>query len=176
MPDTGWISPGSVASATLGGSGSIHWSDAANAAALDAAFASVLTGNSGVLSHYLVATNFAFGLSSGVQILGIQTRYTGLASVSTGTIDKVTIVSSGSKIGTEKTPAQALTTSNAAYTFGGAADPFGISPLPQATVESSTFGVGFQCKHNGPGSLTSHFCDHIEMKIHFGFATKIYVI
>lgn len=94
---------------------------------------------------YVAHSNGHFGAIPAGTIDGIVVHIRGRYDLGGASIAYVQLQEGGSPIGTAKTTEQAITASNATYTFGSSTDTWGASLTP-AIVNSVTFGLRFSVK------------------------------
>lgn len=164
MADTGYRSPGTMASSSASG-GTLAWSNPNNAKVSDVAYATANGLFAGGNSHYLKATNFGFAVPDGATIDGIVVEIERKPSGSNKVADwKVYIVKADGSIGTtQKAIPGFWPTPEAYYTYGGAADKWGEAWTP-ANINDSDFGVvlAVDCEAFGIASV-----DHIRIKVYY---------
>lgn len=165
--DTGWVIAGQGRAVNRSG-GSTAWTSPGNITADDGSSATVnLTG--AALSHWVVADTFDFSsIPASATINGIEIR-TDLAVsgvLGTPTVSAVNIGKDDSTLGTQKTPATALTTTPTNYDYGGAADLWGLS-ISAAEVKTSTFQALVSVGQ--ASSFTTFSCDVIWMRVTYTY-------
>lgn len=142
-----------------GGAGGNDWVDMSNVTANDGSEASVVSPNSGS-SDWLHATGFGFAIPTGSTINGIEVVVEGRHSAS-DTHMVVQIVKGGTRTGIEKY--QPITTTNTAYTLGGAADLWS-GTFSASDINNANFGVAIQSGANA-GFITLMYCDYLTIKV-----------
>ncbi len=140
-------SPGTVEDKA--GVGTKAWENPSNAKASDNAYATCELG-SGVVSHYLTATNLAFALPEGATVLGIVPSFERSAAVVAGNArvrdEQVRIVKAGAIKGTvDKALPVYWPQSDGAQSYGGSDDLWGQTWTP-SDINSSGFGVALSAK------------------------------
>lgn len=157
MASTGATAPGSAAGTS--------WTNASNALAEDASYAtySISPGGS---SSVLQLTQFGFAVPTGATINGVEAVIK--ANYSTGDgcqLTTIRLLIGGSASGNTKGP-QALTTSNTNYTFGGAADLWGLTPTV-AQVNATNFGVQVAGQEIGGENGTIVRIDFVSINVYY---------
>lgn len=166
MPDTGWLSPGTVAEIE---DGSVAWSDLANASAEDGSNASNALGI-GDLSHSLYCSNYNANLPVGATVNGVEVRIKRAydsGSSSDPTQDTTLLLTpGGSKDGDDKAVATAWPADTVAFsaTYGGAADVWSLA-LTRTIVNASDFGAALQAACNNGLGNTVALVDVIQIKV-----------
>lgn len=120
------------------------WVNVANLAS-GATLATITHANydAGVNSYLAIGTTFGFSLPSAGQVTGITVEINGRYDAGTARIEYVSLRKDGALWGTAKTPAQAITSSLATYSFGGTSDQWGISSPTTDNINETDFGVAF---------------------------------
>jgi hypothetical protein len=125
--------------------GSAAWSTPTNAEGVPDSSTSGFSGNGGVISHYLKATNYGFSIPTGSTINGISVTLTGsrLSLALAAKDNAAYLVVGGSPSGSNKaTGANAFSSSVTTITYGGSADTWGLTLTP-SQVNASNFGFVF---------------------------------
>jgi len=167
MATTNPVLPASTATASESPWSDNNWSNASYVTADDTNYASVTASqyDSGDQTYVLKAYNFDFSsIPNGSQILGVTCTIRSWYANGAGSLDLVQLLNTSlAKVGTNKaaTP-QALTTSEATYTFGGSADLWGNALTP-TWVKNSNFGVAVGCYANA--NDCDVFIDWIKLEI-----------
>lgn len=184
MTTSGPNSPASSSDVTnVTGVGDQAWSNPGNAATTNNTYATFTDSSAG--SNYLKAVNFGFAVPSGATINGITVEIERKANVSAGggggariTDLNVKLVKGGTVSGSNKASATRWTTSEAYFTYGGAADLWGLT-LTDADVNASNFGVVLSVVGNLADGSETGSVDHIRMTVTYtggaGGATKQFV-
>ena len=170
MTSEGPNSPGTLADAADAGTSS--WTTVSNAGASDDAYA-VWTADygGGAPTDRLKATNFGFSIPAGATIDGIlvevEGKHSGLTNPSVNLISllKDGIVEGGSKNGWSNL----FTTTDAYYSFGGAADVWG-GAWTASDINSSSFGTYFNCYGEGNGAT---YIDHVRITVYYTEASGV---
>lgn len=150
MPTTDAIIAGTGAS--LAGIGTAAWVNASNITASDDT--RVTLGLNGVVSNWLVATNFDFStIPNDAIILGVTGTVEASRSSGTSvTITAASLVVGDAAAGTQLAPSQAVTTSDANYTIDLSPPVVGY-PITPAVLKVSTTGFAISC--TGVGLTTA---------------------
>jgi len=131
--DTGWV----IAGAASDPSG--DWNNEANITASDNTWTVSVVAGSGETGA-LVAHTFGLSVPAYATILGVEIRAEARVTSSACDITYWNVGESDATLGTAKVVSTRLTTSDANYDVGGAADLWGLSLTP-AKVNASTFQV-----------------------------------
>jgi hypothetical protein len=167
MSTTGVKYPGSTATASESPWSDNNWSNAGYVVADDTNYASITATSYDTddQSYVLKAYNFDFSaIPNGSQILGVTCVVRAWYANGTGSIDLVQLLdASRAKVGTNKasTP-QALTTSQANYTFGGTTDLWS-NALTAAWIKDADFGVAIGCLSTGTD--TDVYIDFVTLEV-----------
>jgi hypothetical protein len=166
MADTGWIIAGQ-GRAVARPSGISDWTNPGNITADDGTAATVNTQVIGTaFTNWLVADTFNFAsIPAGSTINGIEVRVQ--LSVNTAAnsfINAVNVGKADATLGTEKTPAQAVTASPIDYDFGTASDLWGLS-VSLAEVQTSTFQALLSVNDSAGAAGRTFSCDAIWMRV-----------
>lgn len=167
MADTGWISPGTMASDSSSG-GTRPWATPDNAKTSNDAWSTSAGMPSGGFSYYLKATNFNMGVPAGATINGIKVQFERKKSGAQAVTDwKIYIVKASGAYGTQNKSAGWAWNAVEGYTeFGGEADLWG--EVWEATdINDSDFGVGIAI---GLNPYTVGYVDHIRIKVYYTVA------
>lgn len=145
------------------------FSDASNAGADDGSYAT-FTNAASTREHtpLLVCTmgGNAFAVPAGSRIDGITVEYEGKCSSASGYEERNNfLVVGGYVTGLNRYTDRTLTTSDVAYTNGGATDRFGVS-LTVASVNASNFGTALRWERDGTGSSTLSI-DYVKITVHY---------
>lgn len=157
MASTGATAPGAAS-----GTG---WTTASNALAADAAYATYSITPAGS-SNVLQLTEFGFAIPATATIDGIEGVIK--ANYSTGDgcqLITIRLLIGGVAAGDTKGP-QALTTTNTNYTFGGAADLWGLTPTV-AQVNATDFGVQVAGQEIGGENGTIVRIDFVSINVYY---------
>ena len=143
--DTGLVIAGAGASVDTGSSPA--WGTPGNIPASDDSDATMGDSSAISSSDDLKGSSFGFAIATDATIDGFEVAVEG-AGFGTVNIIYVTLGKDDSTLGTPLTPSQALTSSDAVYTFGGSAELFGLSWTP-AEVNASTFQARIRVSTGG---------------------------
>lgn len=168
MPSSGPNSGGTFVDDTS--VGTITWNSPGNAASSNDVRASAsMLGSSGIISHYLKATNFGFSIPGGSTIDGVVVEIERKRSVSGGQISDSTVklVIGGVVSGNNKAnTGVAWPTADAYFTYGSSSDTWGLS-LTDSDINASTFGVVISVLKLTGGKTSQGTIDHIRITIHY---------
>ena len=159
---SGPSSPGTLANTTE--TGTVAWTNAANAAASDDVYATAAPG-AGATSQWLTLTNFGFSLSGSATILGIKVEVERKASTSGDQQEFARLRKNGAQVGVTYTEfiddlADAYTT------FGiGTSDLWGET-WTAADINATNFGISYQVENRGGGASTTSV-DHIRVTVYY---------
>ena len=157
MADTGFVLAG--AGSFIAGAGT-DWTNAANITASDNVYATFFA----FTSDPLKGASFGLSVPTAATINGIEVQLEVKADIASGSsIAAVNVGKSDAVLGTEKTPATPLTTSDALYTYGGASDLWGLS-WTAAEINAATFQARFSAT---VGNETTCSCDAIWIKVYY---------
>jgi len=164
MADTGWISPGTMASDSAAG-GTRPWANPDNAKLSNNAYATAAGTPSGGSSYYLKATNFGFAIPAGATIDGIKVQFERKRGATANVSDwKIHIVKASGAYGTQnKSGGWNWTTSEGYIEFGGDADLWG-EVWGATDINDPDFGVGLAV---GLDPLTVAYVDHVRIKVYY---------
>jgi hypothetical protein len=176
MPDTGAISPGTLADDAA--VGAVAWSNPGNAASSNDVYAVFST--SGVQqSHYLKATNFGFAIPTGATIDGVTVSIERKAAdrlTHRHVVDSVVrLVVGGTVSGDNKADTSTFwptPTRDYSASYGGAADLWGLT-LSAADVNGADFGVVLSATSAGSIGTTSGSVDHITVTITYTEGVRV---
>jgi len=164
MADTGWHSPGTMASDAASG-GTRPWAAPDNAKANDGSYSTSAGAVPGGWSYYLKATNFSMGVPAGATINGIKVQFEEKRGATAPVTDwKIYIIkATGVLGGLNKSAGWAWVVAEAYVEFGGAADLWGEA-WTAANINDVDFGVVLAI---GLGPLTVGYVDHIRIKVYY---------
>ncbi len=163
MSDTGWMDPGTVASAFTGDA---VWADPGNAASSDQTYATATVATSDDTEH-LYASNFPISIPEGSTIDGVEVQFERDGGNGTDLLDQVIrLVVSGALAGDNKSVGieWLLGDPDSYEDFGGVADVWGLALTP-SIVNATDFGIAVQATYTGPGDFAN--VDSIQMKVHY---------
>lgn len=168
IPSTGAKIAGTGAS--LAGIGTVAWTNPGNITASDNTRATSAVGSGGV-SNWLVATNFDFStIPNDAIILGvIGTVEASYVSGTKSTLTAASFVVGDAVVGTQKTLAQDVTTSDVSYTVGSVSDLWGYAITPVILKASTT---GWALSMTGTGGLNSARVDAMWMTVTYMVAGR----
>lgn len=115
------------------------------------------------VSDYLQGTTFGFGLANTTTVLGILVEVKGFQTQNAGTYLSVTMLKSGSLIGTTKTGTM-LPASNGFVSFGGTGDLWGTT-WSYNDINQTNFGVSLQAV-NGSNLSASWSIDFVRITVY----------
>jgi hypothetical protein len=172
MTTVGPNSPASSSDVTnVTGVGDQAWSNPGNAATSNSTHATFTDSSAG--SNYLKAVNFSLSIPSGATINGITVEIKRKANLSQSggggariTDVTVKLVKGGTISGTNKASATRWTTSEAYFTYGGAADLWGLT-LTDSDVNASNFGVVLSVAGNLADGSETGSVDHIRITVDY---------
>jgi hypothetical protein len=149
--------------------GTVTWTSPGNITADDTSYASA-TGTSGALTHYLKALDFDFAIAAGSTIDGITVsimRYSTQEGALRYIYDNtVKLVIGGSVTGNNKAATTTKwPTSEAAASYGGAADKWGLTPTVD-NVNGTDFGVVLAANIYGAAGATG-YVDYITITVDY---------
>lgn len=107
-------------------------------------------------------TDFGFALPSGATIDGVEATVEW--SVTAGSWTATLNLWDDANLGTAKTQAEIVNTTDAVVNFGGAADLWG-STLTTAIVNSTTFGLNISVVRNSGAGNARFDVDHVQLRI-----------
>jgi hypothetical protein len=139
VADTGFVL--CTAATDLGDVPNVGWGSVGNIVSSNDVYAN-WSASSAKNADTLKAFTFNLDIPDGATIDGVETRVEAKATAGAITIGSVRIGKSDAVLGTAKTPGDALTSSDATYDHGGAADLWGLA-LSEAEVEASTFQIRY---------------------------------
>jgi hypothetical protein len=170
MSDTGWVSPGTVASdSTIG---DFSWESPSNAKASDNsnAVANPATSNAEYDSEYLKATNFGFSIPTGATIDGIEAEIEMTCSYDFGaqpTENEIKIVKSNGSIGaTNRATGAGIPAPEASVSYGGSSDLWGET-WSVSDINDSDFGIVFSGTTYSDPFGQGLNVDHIQIKVYY---------
>jgi len=149
------------------GGGSTSWSSPGNVTASDNSYANI-TGP-GFISKDLECTNFGFVIPAGATIDGIEVhmeRYKSAGSVIDLSVKLLNADGAGGETSVDRETGLAWLTTESIVTFGSSTDKWGESWTP-AKVNSSSFGLRFQCQGLSMMSSDVALIDHVEITVYY---------
>lgn len=151
---------GGVVSAT--GTGSV-WSGTSNVFASDNTYASSLGVTADDTTQFLDITSFGFAIPGGAVITGVEVA---VEVKSTGTVETrlVRLIVGGTAGGTNLSGSEVWPGSDAAITYGGASELWGLTPSA-FDVNAGNFGVRLQATQVSAGAQAS--VDHVTIKVYY---------
>jgi len=158
-------SAGTGANGTGGGSDS--WSTPGNITASDDTYANI--SGPGFISKDLECTNFGFAIPAGATIDGIEVnmeRYRSAGSINDLSVKLLNADGSGGESSGDKSTGLAWTTVESIVTFGNSTDKWGETWTP-AKINSSTFGLRFQCQGFSIMGNDVGLVDHVEITVYY---------
>ncbi len=165
MAVTAWKTASTVATVSNGG---VDWTNPSNIGSSNNAYAVAASIPSFGNSYDLRATNFGFTSSDippGSTIDGVEAELEAKASNSTNVYMPVALRNATGATSQRAPPSGSLSTSDATYTLGGAADLWG-GGLSQAQVVSSAFGINTQANCDGGGPVTVSV-DFVRLRVYY---------
>ena len=167
-------SPGTLANVGAG-SKTHSWTNPANAAASDNAYATAGTGSNRILTEYLRATNFGFAIAGTPNVLGFLVEVELSFSITSGPNSSgtayinATMLKAGVPVGDTRTTYLAylgnLPTTDAYISIGSASDLFGET-WTVANINAATWGVQVDIVWLGfdsPATVATARIDHIRI-------------
>ncbi len=119
--------------------------------------------DAGAFSYLAIGTAFGFSLPNGVRIVGIKVEIEGRYTAGTARIAYVSLRKDGALWGTAKTPAEAITGSNAVYTYGSTTDVWGTTTPTGANINETDFGIAFSVE--ATGANTDIYFDYARVTV-----------
>lgn len=166
MPDTGWVSPGTVVNADR--NGATAWNTPENAISQDDQFAYTFSVSSGVYTDWLRATNFGFSIPVGATIDGIEVRFDKFASAINSIQDSsLRLRKSTGQVGDDKADTETYWDGSDTDTYtvyGGASDNWNAG-LIYSDINDSNFGVDLSAYH--AAGLRNARVDHVQIKVYY---------
>lgn len=166
MASSGPLSGGTFATAAFGTN---DWANPSNAASSNNAYATcaLTDGTEGYgNSYYLRATNFGFAIPAGSTIDGIVAEFEGkYAGTLEASLATAQLLIGGSLAGQDK-GVGSLTTSDAYYVLGGAADKWTLTPSV-AQINNSGFGLAIAFYGDVSVGDTVVSIDHIRITVYY---------
>jgi hypothetical protein len=170
MASSGPNAPGTIVNDTSVGTRA--WNNPTNAASSDNVYTTSQCAFPTCTSQYLKATNFGFSFAMGDTIDGIVVEFERKASANAPTryiLDStVKLVIGGSVVGTNKNSITKWSTTEAFFTYGGAADLWGNTITP-TDVNSSNFGVVLSVSLTDTGKIPNMTAsvDYIRITVYY---------
>lgn len=159
--------PGTIINRSIG---STSWSNASNAGADDAAYASNANpgGSNPQASNWLEGDNFGFDLPDDAKIVGIKVEVEAYASDTTTNLYTCQLHNNGTKIsGTDFKYGGSIGTSPSVQTLGGATDLWGKSDWAVSDIEDADFGFALTVNEDvGAGSPTA-YVDYMRITVYY---------
>lgn len=158
-------SAGTGANGTGGGSDS--WSAPGNITASDDTYATI--SNPGFISKDLECTNFGFAIPAGATIDGIEVnmeRYKSAGSINDSSVKLLNADGAGGETSVDRETGLAWLGIEGVVTFGGSTDNWGETWTP-AKINSSSFGLRFQCQGFSIFGNDVGLVDHVEITVYY---------
>lgn len=155
---------------TVAGGNFVTWSGTGNIYSSDDTYATVTTTFGGNVSDSLRPTGFNCQVPTNATVVGIEVlierRSSSTSATDNWTDTSIRLVKAGTVVGDNKSTAAVWTnTTDAEFTYGGAADLWGTTWTP-AEVNASDFGVSLQLRKIGSTSRTASV-DCIRVRVYF---------
>jgi hypothetical protein len=141
------------------------WTNPGNVLSADGLLASATVTGKNKFTDCIYLTNFGFNLPVGAVINGIKIEIKMYGDRKTGD-NIIQLVSSGSRVGTNKARTNTAWPKNSSYvTFGSSTDNWGNN-FTYSDLNSSNFGVAISGK-NKKGGSASYYVDHIRITVYY---------
>jgi hypothetical protein len=170
MATSAWCLPGIAVNLT--GTGTVAWANASAILIDDTTKATFTAGAGSIVSNYLRAYGFNFGVPWTATIDGIEVEITKHESAASGNVaDNIVQIrnSSGTIVGNNKAVATEWSTTSTnggvASTYGGAADNWGLT-LTGADLASEDWGIVLSAK-TVAGAATVASVDFVRVRIYY---------